>query len=151
MGIKFPFEGMPAEHAAIETSPHSPEEINAADIGAWQYPLIIRLETLADKNAAATHVLSERAAGERLAPWVQSQTTYVVLGEAHDADAEDDSKVVRQRIYVQGQFYLLQARRPRPRALHAARTDPPVPLVVFAAAPGHVPSKVLTSTRASAL
>ena len=116
MNIKFPFEGLSPEHSSIDTSPYEAHEVNAADITLWKYPLIVRLETLADKPAgtntngnANAHSLAERMAGAAMAPWVQSQTTYIVLGETAP-DADDDSKVVRQRIYVQGQHYLLQAR-----------------------------------------
>lgn len=110
MNVKFPFEGLPAEQSSIDTSRHSPDELNAANVGAWQYPLIIRLETLADKQPAdAAHTLDAREPGSALVAWVQSQTTYVVLGETAP-DADDDSKVVRQRIWVQSQFYLLQVR-----------------------------------------
>ena len=109
MNINFPFEGMSPEQSSIDTSPYSADEINAADIGSWQYPLIIRLETLADKQTDGQQSLADRLPGAAPVPWVQSQTTYIVLGETIP-DAEDDTKVVRQRIYVQGQFYLLQVR-----------------------------------------
>lgn len=121
MNVRFPFEGMSPEQSTVDTTPYEADEVNAADITQWKYPLIIRLETLARDNKAAAngatpaqaqppqpqHALAERAAGAAMAPWVQSQTTYVVLGET-ELDSDDDSKVVRQRIYVQGQHYLLQ-------------------------------------------
>jgi hypothetical protein len=117
MNIKFPFAELTPEQSSINISDYAAEEISAAHIGKWQYPLIIRLETLADKTPMVTsNSLNDRAAGDALVPWVQSQTTYVVLGET-GPDADDDSKIVRQRIYVHGQFYLLQVSATRPNAL----------------------------------
>lgn len=77
-----------------------------------RYPLIIRLETLADKAVASQHSLDSRTPGEALVSWVQSQTTCAVLGDVTaDAD-EENCKVLRQRIWVHELFYDLQVRTP---------------------------------------
>ena len=81
MNLSFPFEGMAPEEYSIDTSAYSADEMNAAHVGNWQFPLMVRLETLADKATAATHSLSNRNPGDALEAWVQSQTTYIVLGE----------------------------------------------------------------------
>jgi hypothetical protein len=107
MNIKFPFPGLPPQQSSIDTSGYTAAELNSANVAAWQYPLIIRLETLAEKAEGVMEAFQARKAGAALMPWLQSQTTYVVLGET-EPSAEDDSKVVRQRIWVQSQFYILQ-------------------------------------------
>jgi hypothetical protein len=112
MNLKFPFAGLAPEQSSIDTSLYSAAELNVANVAAWQYPLIIRLETMAEKCDDKLHSFADRQAGVALVPWIQSQTTYVVLGESQP-EAEDDSKVVRQRIWVQSQFYILQVRQPQ--------------------------------------
>jgi hypothetical protein len=112
MNLKFPFAGLAPEQSSIDTSLYSAVELNVANVAAWQYPLIIRLETMAEKCDDKLHSFADRQAGVALVPWIQSQTTYVVLGESQP-EAEDDSKVVRQRIWVQSQFYILQVRQPQ--------------------------------------
>lgn len=73
-----------------------------------RYPLIIRLETLADKAGAAQHNLDTRTPGEPLVAWVQSQTTCAVLGDVSPGSDEENCKVLRQRIWVHELFYDLQ-------------------------------------------
>lgn len=74
----------------------------------YRYPLIIRLETLADKTARSQHSLDTRSAGEALVPWVQSQTTCAVLGDVTPGTDEEHCRVLRQRIWVHELFYDLQ-------------------------------------------
>jgi hypothetical protein len=74
----------------------------------YRYPLIIRLETLADKAVASQHSLDSRTAGDALVPWVQSQTTCAVLGDVTPGSEEENCKVLRQRIWVHELFYDLQ-------------------------------------------
>lgn len=112
MSIKFPFAGLALEQSILPTSGFEADELNAADVKQYEYPLFIRLETMADPTvaggaAAAPGTLAQRAAGEALAPWVQCQTTYALLMEPHD-ESEERCRVVRQRIWVQSQFYDLQ-------------------------------------------
>jgi hypothetical protein len=109
MNIKFPFPGVSPQQSSIDTSGYTAAELNAANVTAWQYPLIVRLETIAEKSEGMVEAFQGRKAGALLLPWIQSQTTYVVLG-ATELDADDASKVVRQRIWVQSQFYILQVR-----------------------------------------
>jgi hypothetical protein len=110
MNIKFPFEGMDADAACLRTAGVAADALHAADMGAFRYPLIIRLETLADKAAAAEHSLDVRAPGAPLVAWVQSQTTCAVLGDISEGAEEDSCKVLRQRIWVHELFYDLQVR-----------------------------------------
>ena len=107
MNVKFPFPDIPSESCCIRTDSIQSEQLRSADVSTFQYPLFIRLETIADKAAAAQHDLSERIAGAPLTSWVQSQTTCAVLGQPGDGE-EESCKVVRQRIWVHELFYDLQ-------------------------------------------
>jgi hypothetical protein len=73
-----------------------------------RYPLVIRLETLAEKAVGSQQSLDTRTPGEPLVAWVQSQTTCVVLGDVNPGSEEENCKVLRQRIWVHELFYDLQ-------------------------------------------
>lgn len=107
MNIKFPFAEMSPEHYCIRLTEFAPDQLRSADVSSFQYPLFIRLETLADKAAAGHHDLAERIVGAPLTSWVQCQTTCAVIGDLANTD-EDTCKVVRQRIWVHELFYDLQ-------------------------------------------
>lgn len=107
MNLRFPFPELPEDQFSICLSDFSPEQLRSADVSSFQYPLFIRLETLADKAAPGGHELSERVAGAPLTSWIQCQTTCAVFGEPENTD-EDSCKIVRQRIWVHDLFYDLQ-------------------------------------------
>lgn len=107
MNVQFPFPELSPEQYSIHTADFSADQLRSADVPTFQYPLFIRLETLADKAAAGQHDLSERVAGAPLTSWVQCQTTCALIGEPANAD-EDSCKVIRQRIWVHELFYDLQ-------------------------------------------
>jgi hypothetical protein len=109
MNVKFPLPSMASDQSVLHTSGVSADQLYSADVENSQYPIIIRIETLADTEAAKHHSLQERSPGQALVPWVQSQTTCVVLENVHDG-GEERCKVVRQRIWVREMFYELQVR-----------------------------------------
>nr|BAV58322.1 hypothetical protein [Ulva partita]BAV58323.1 hypothetical protein [Ulva partita] len=107
MNVQFPFPELSCDQYSIRMSDFSPDQLRSADVTSFQYPLFVRLETLADKAAAGHHDLSERIVGAPLTSWIQCQTTCAVVGEPSNIE-EDSCKVVRQRIWVHELFYDLQ-------------------------------------------
>nr|BAV58245.1 hypothetical protein [Ulva partita] len=122
MNVKFPFPDLSAGQVCIHTDSIPAEQLRSADVSTFQYPLFIRLETLADKAAATQHELSERIAGAPLTSWIQCQTTCAVLGDPAEGE-EDSCKVVRQRIWVHELFYDLQVWCKLPLSHLACRTE----------------------------
>lgn len=102
MNLKFPPADATELDHCIDTRRHSLEEMHSANTETNTFPLIIRLETLAQPDSEE-HSLTEQEPGAILQPWTQSQTTYALLGKDGG-----DVQVVKQKIWVGGNLYELQ-------------------------------------------
>jgi len=70
------------------------------------YPIIIRLETLAQHAAAEGKQLQQLEIGAALPEWIQAQCTYAKLKK--DDDGKWALQVLKQKIWVDGVSYELQ-------------------------------------------
>ncbi|KAI8464107.1 MAG: hypothetical protein J3K34DRAFT_127513 [Monoraphidium minutum] len=108
MDQKFPPAGdAAAAEAHVISSIHAPLGHMMLASGD-SYPLVIRLEALTDEGRKQGRALEELEVGGPFPSWTQAQSTYAKLHQ--DDDGEWQIAVLKQKIWVNGVSYELQAR-----------------------------------------